>query len=281
MPAQELIQSYLAYLRKESCSKKTIKDRLRILTLMDAELPVGLDLANADELEAWLWRDGWSEGTRETYYYAFRGFFSWAAKKEILDFNPAANITPPKVPKRLPRPITDEQLTELLSRAAEPYRLWVVLASYGGLRCLDISRLHREHVNELTTTITRSKGGKARVVPTHEIIWEAVRDLPPGPITEHDPDWIAQRSAIHFGRSLRMRGVTLHRCRHWFGTMVQRLHKDLRVTQELMGHASPSTTAGYAMVAGVQTRAAIDVLPRFDVSGVAGQGPAAYLGLPR
>lgn len=264
MPSDDLIQSYVSFLRKESCSSKTIKDRLRTLTLMDKELPLGLDSANTDELEAWLWRDGWSQGTRETYFYAFSGFFRWATKKEILDFNPAAEITPPKVPRRLPRPVSDEQLAQLLARAAEPYRLWVLLAAYGGLRCLDIARLQREQINERTTTIVRSKGDKARVVPTHEIVWEAVRDLPAGPITEHDEEYIAQRAAIHFSRSLRMPGVTLHRCRHWFGTMVQRLYKDLRVTQELMGHSSPSTTAGYAMVAGEQTRAAIEALPRLD-----------------
>lgn len=267
MAAQDLIQGYISWLRKESSSTKTIKDRLRILTTMDKDLPYGLDMANTDELEAWLWREGWSEGTRETYYYAFTGFFRWAVKKEILDFDPSHEITPPRVPQRLPRPISDEELTQLLARAAAPYQLWVKLAAYGGLRCLDISRLDRERINERTITIIRSKGAKARVVPTHELVWEAVRDLPPGPITEHDADYVAQRSAIHFSRSLGMRGVTLHRCRHWFGTMVQRLYRDLRVTQELMGHADPRTTAGYAMVAGEQTRAAIDVLPRFDAAG--------------
>lgn len=265
MPANDLIQRYLAYLRKESSSPRTINDRKRILIAMDAALPYGLDTATTEELEAWLWRDGWSQGTRETYYYAFAGFYKWATNKHVLDWDPSAEITPPRVAQRLPRPVTDEQLIQLLTRAAEPYRLWAALAAYGGLRCIDIAQLQREQVTERTITILRSKGAKARVVPTHKVIWDAVRDLPPGPITERDPEWIAQRAAIHFGRSLKMPGVTLHRCRHWFGTMVQRLYKDLRVTQELMGHSSPSTTAGYAMVAGEQTRAAIDALPTLAV----------------
>jgi site-specific recombinase XerD len=68
----------------------------------------------------------------------------------------------------------------------------------------------------------------------------------------------------YFHRNLHMHGVRMHRFRHWFGTMIQRLYKDILVTQRLLGHASPATTAGYVLVAAEQTRAAVDLLPRFD-----------------
>jgi len=256
----DLIDGYAAHLRSESRSKRTIDERRATLTRLDAQLPYGLEAACADELVTWLWRDGLSQGSRETYYGAISGFFRWAAQVGILDFDPTEHISRPRVPERLPRPCTDEQLTAVLTRAAEPYRTRALLAAYGGLRCIEISRLHREHITEKLITL-RGKGDKPRLVPTHPAIWAVVEGLPAGPLTEHDARYISIRSAVYFTRSLGMPGMTIHRARHWFGTMVQRLHKDLRVTQQLMGHANPRTTAGYALVADEDAQAAVNLLP--------------------
>lgn len=267
--ATDLIEGYAAYLRSESSSKRTIDERRATLTRLNNALPYGLEAACADELTTWLWRDGLSIGSRETYYSAIAGFFRWANKAGILDFDPTELMTRPKVPTRLPRPCTDEQLTEILNRAAEPYRLWALLAAYGGLRCIEISRLHREHITAQTMTL-RGKGGKPRSVPTHPVIWDQVKQLPAGPLTEHDARFISIRTAVYFGRSLKMKGMTMHRFRHWFGTTVQRRHKDLRVTQQLMGHANPATTAGYALVADEDAQTAVNLLPSLgDVAAAA------------
>lgn len=275
--ATDLIDGYLAYLRSKSASDNTINDRRRTLTVLDRELPFGLEEASPEELVAWLWRDGLSAGSRETYYGCMAGFYRWAFEAEYFDFDPTAKVPRPKVPRRLPRPVTDEQLHTLLSDAADPYRLWCLLAAYAGLRCVEISRLHREHVNERTITIERGKGDKPRVVPTHPAIWTEVSGLHAGPITELD----AHRVSIHFvlyaNRTLAMKGVSLHRLRHWFGTNVQRKGKDLRVTQELMGHASPATTAGYALVSADDTRSAVNLLP--DV-GELSAGSSATAAVP-
>lgn len=264
MPATDLIEGYLTHLRSESCSANTIRDRRRTLTVLDAALPYGLDCATADEIKEWLWRDGLSIASRETYYGAIAGFFRWAEAEEKLDFNPASCISRPKPPNRLPRPLSDDQLRRVLTEAAEPYRTWMLIAAYSGARCIEISRLHRQHVTKETTTLW-GKGGKTRVVGTHPAMWDAVKVMPPGPVTEHDARFISIRSAVYFSRTLQMPGVTLHRGRHWFGTMIQRLYKDLRVTQQMMGHADPRTTAGYALVVGEQVMEAVAMLPRLDL----------------
>lgn len=263
MAQLDLIGDYLAYLRSESCSDRTIDERRRVLTVMHRDLPFGLYEACTDELKAWLWRDGISMSTRETYYGAFNSFYAWAVAQGILDFDPASLIKRPKPPQRLPSPVTDEQLAEALSRSGEPVLTWTKLAAYAGLRCLDIEHLHRERVTERAITVIESKGGKARIVPTHPVVWEAIRDLPPGPVTSLDARQISMRAWVYFHRTLGMRGVRMHRFRHWFGTMIQRQYKDILVTQQLLGHASPSTTAGYVLVAAEQTRAAVDLLPTF------------------
>ncbi|WP_020525815.1 tyrosine-type recombinase/integrase [Catelliglobosispora koreensis] len=273
MPS-DLIDSYSSYQRSESRSDRTIDDRKRILSTLDQELPYGIEGTSEEELRDWLWRDGLSLSSRETYYGAIADFYKWAAAEGHFEFNPVERITRPKPPQRLPRPVTDEQLTYALACAREPYLTFIKLAAYAGERCIDIAHQRRELISEQAVSIVQSKGGKARVVPTHPVIWEAVRDLPQGPVTGLDERQISISTANYFSRTLKMPGVTLHRFRHWFGTMVQRLYKDLRVTQELMGHADPRTTAGYALVAAEQTRAAIDLLPDFSAA-LAAAGLAA------
>lgn len=263
--AQEFIEGYITHLRSKSAADRTMNDRRSILTRADQELPYGLKGACEDELRAWLWRDGWSIGTRETYYGALNGFYTWAAKTGRCDFSPMDEIPRPVPPKRLPRPCTNEQLADALAHARNPYRLWALLAAYAGLRCIDISRLHREHITEQEIRVVRSKGGKTRSIPTHPLIWATVKDLPPGPITEHDAKHISIYSALHFGRHLKMRGIALHRFRHWFGTTVQRLNKDILVTQQLLGHEDPASTAGYALVADEQKTAAVGLLPNLAI----------------
>lgn len=260
MPPTKLIDGYAAHLRSETRSRRTIGDRRRVLTVLDQDLPHGLEMACADELIEWLWRDGLSIGSRETYYGAIAGFYTWAYKAGILDYNPTEYMTRPRVPNRMPRPCTDDELRAILARAVEPFNTWALIAAYGGLRCIEISRLRREQITQQSMMLL-GKGTKLRPVPTHPAIWERVRELPPGPITEYDERWISIRTAVYFRRSLKMPGMSLHRLRHWFGTNVQRLHRDLRVTQQLMGHADPRTTAGYALVADEDARAAVNLLP--------------------
>lgn len=263
----DLIEGYLAHLRSKSAAKRTIESRRSTLARLHEDLPWGLDGANEDELTVWLWQDGWMLSTRDTYFSAMAGFYRWAAKKGHFDFDPTAEMARPKPPRRIPRPCTDEQLQTILARSWEPYLLWSLLAAYEGLRCCEISRLHREHVTEQTLYVHSGKGGKPGVVPTHPVVWDAIKDLPEGPITDRDEHYVSVCTAHHYRRRLGL-NISLHRLRHWFGTNIQKRYKDLRVTQEMMRHDHPSSTAGYTEVTSEQKSIAINLLPVFDVGGV-------------
>lgn len=58
----------------------------------------------------------------------------------------------------VPRPVTDEQLSRILTEAPEPIRTWCLLAAYQGLRCVEISRLDREHITDENLFVVRGKG---------------------------------------------------------------------------------------------------------------------------
>lgn len=267
----DLITEFADWLHDCGRSPRTITARVEILRRIDRDLPYGLVTATTDELRGWLYRDYWSPGTRETYYGAIRAFFTWATgggrpDMAVIDYDPSEALPKPATPRRIPRPVTDDQLRRILTEAAQPYRLWATLAAYAGLRCIEISRLDRGDITAESIRVL-GKGNKPGVVPTHPIIWAAVRDLPLGPIAYDDHGqpagarWVSIRSALHFRRQLGMPGVSLHRLRHWYGTSTYRATRDIRVTQELMRHASPATTAGYTLVSDEERTAAIHALP--------------------
>jgi integrase len=265
----QLLPEYLEWLRVCGRSSRTIEARREILTRIDDDLPQGLDLATADELRAWVYRDDWTPGTRETYYGAVRSFFVWATDPHSpqVDFDPTAMLPRPSVPRRLPRPITDSQLLVILTNAADPFLTYSTLAAYAGLRCCEIAQLDREDIDERSILIRRGKGGRPGVVPTHDAIWRQVRDKPAGPIAVDDTghragaNWVSIRTALYFRRKLDLPGVGLHRLRHWFGTTVYRRTKDIRTTQELLRHQSPATTAGYTLISDEERAHAVATLP--------------------
>lgn len=267
----ELIDAYLEHMRRASCTEKTLDDREEILLRLNRTLPYGVGQVSREELSTWLYRDDWSQNTRATYYHALKSFYEWAADPAdpwITD-NPMASMEPVSRPKGMARPVTDEELKTILTRAAEPYRTWAIIAAYQGLRCVEISRLDREHVTERNLFIVRGKGDRPRVHDTDPAVWAALKGLPSGAIARvpsgerATPGQVSIRSALYFQRNLKLAGVSMHRLRHWLGTTVQREYRDIRVTQAVLGHVSLSSTQIYTDATDEQQRAARATLPRF------------------
>lgn len=261
--ALDLIETYLAALRESGCTDDTIKTYKWILNKAHRGLEFGLDEACEAELRAWLWRDGLRPSSRATYYGALTGFFRHFAGTGEFDFDPMAAIPRPKVPPGLPRVAKDAEVQIVLTQAAEPYRTWGKLAAYEGLRCVEVERLDREHITAQTTTVHEGKGSKPRRIPTHPIVWEAVRDLPSGPITDLDREGISNRfkkACVRMG----VPGLSMHRLRGWFCTKGYGATKDLRAMQKAMGHANPATTVLYIDTPDDDVAAAVNGLPTFD-----------------
>ncbi len=260
----DLIGPHLAHLRAAGMSPQTIRGRERVLRCLAQQLPHGLDLASTEELELWLGHEGWAPKTRETYWSHMVGFYRWATggHTQRLDWNPAEDIRRPRAPGGLPRPVTDAQLRHALDELDRPWYRAVLLAAAVGMRASEVARADREDVTEERVLIL-GKGGKTRSVPTDPMVWAEVRD-DSGPLFLYrghqlDGDTLSERTSRMLTK-IGLADVTLHRFRHWFGTVVQREYRDLRVTQELMGHASPATTAGYAALTDGQRRTAVAAL---------------------
>lgn len=276
IPAQpremELIDAYLEHMRRAGSTEMTLAKRGEILNRLNRELPYGIGQTNTEELSVWLYRDEWSTNTKATYWRAIRSFYSWAAspKDPWLNGDPTEEMDKVDTLRGVPRPVTDEQLARILTEAAEPIRTWAKIAAYQGLRCIEISRCDREHITREHFYVVRGKGDKPRVHDTDPDVWEAVKDLPKGPLAIGENGErltsfeVSCQAAHYFRRQMGMPGVSLHRLRHWLGVNVQKRYRDIRVTQAVLGHVSLSSTQIYTMGDEEQQRAARATLPRFD-----------------
>ena len=258
----DLIAQFAAHMAAGGKARTTIRDRTDLLRRVDTDLPMGLEAATVEELAAWLAREEWSTATKRAYYWHIRGFFRWACdpNRPLLDWDPSASLAKPSAPVGVPKPVTDDELRTALTATGEPWDLLVMLAAYAGLRCCELATIRREHITVEHITI-RGKGGKERSVPTLPLVWERVRDLPRGRLgPRDDAHWISHTAIRRFER-IGLVDVTMHRFRHWFGSMLLAGGADLLTVSKLLGHANTATTAVYCLITDGQRRSAVATLP--------------------
>jgi integrase/recombinase XerC len=261
------VENFVNHLRTCSVPPRTIETYGDLLRRVDRDLLLGLARSTTEEIATAAFITSRGPSSRALYRAAIRAFFRWACDpvNPLLDFNPAEFLPRQKVPKRRPRPTTSDALTDILARAEAPYRQWFLLAAYAGMRCCEVSAADRRHMDRERIWI-RGKGGRERVVPTHPLIWQWVETLPPGRLVAQKGQDVDRRYVSRYGnRYLDRLGhpdITMHRLRHWFATYVHRAAGgDIRITQELIGHGSPATTAAYVAVAEDMMTNAVRGLP--------------------
>jgi len=271
----DLIAEYERHLRRLDRSPKTVAFYIRVLRQADRDLPMGLCSATTEELEDWLFtpspnrRGGPQRGktTRSHYSRILRGFGKWATnpKRPRLDFDATADLPDIKPAKAKSKPTREDALTQLL--AQDEHRLWFLLAAYAGLRCIEISRLDRSDVTQERIWL-HGKGDKERYVPTHPLIWEAIKDLPAGPIAvDHDgvtrltEDQVSHRGNHRISRTVGPRVTSMHKLRHRFATQSYEATQDLVAVQELLGHSAIDMTRKYVDTNHDRMAAAVASLP--------------------
>jgi integrase len=239
---------------------------------MRAEHEIGeLTKATESKLTKWLANPDWSTSTRATYWGHLHSYLVWALKAEIIAKDPMMNLPRPKVPKRSPRPASIEAYGRIMAAGERRWQIAVTLARYAGLRASEIARAQREDVDDRQIRV-RGKGGRVDVLPTHAEVWKLVEDAPPGHLVlsasggPYKPAGISHAFGV-YARGLGLpRPLGLHMFRHLYGTRLL-MDRDiggaganLRITQELMRHASPATTAVYTQVTDEERYRAISAL---------------------
>jgi len=222
-------------------------------------------------------RRGLSKRTMSRMLSAVRSFYGFLHAEERVESNPARAIGTPKVPKYLPGYLDRTQVEKLFEHAqtrAQAGEFTAVrdlamleLFYSTGIRLSELRGLSRRDVDLLSQQVkVKGKGRKERIVPVGDTAqlalrnYEAKRDEL---IHLRGPE--ADRTAFFLGRTgkrLTVRavqnamkgllepfneasGLSTHSLRHTFATHLLDAGADLRAVQELLGHASISTTQIY------------------------------------
>ena len=204
---------------------------------------------------------------------ALRSFFRWLEAEELLRNRAILQVTMPKVPRSLPRPLTEIKAKDIVEARTETDLDWVaardnavLLLLYGaGLRiseALSILVSERPKPNRNTIRII-GKGNKERLVPVLPITIDAIEayvELCPYPLEPEDPLFVGVKGGPLSPRIIQLavaklretlglpHNATPHTLRHSFATHLLSAGADLRQIQELLGHASLSTTQSYTEV---------------------------------
>lgn len=203
---------------------------------------------------------------------SLRSFFGWLNKNNILCNSAIASISTPRQPKNLPKAMDLEDILQLIDTISSNPKAeaWVNLRDkavltllYGcGLRISEALSLNAEDFYNNNFLRIRGKGNKERIVPLLPAVLEAVRAyaaacpfhinsgaLFVGVRGERLLPRIVQRLLEKARLELNLPdSVTPHALRHSFATHLLAAGTDLRSIQELLGHASLSTTQRYTKV---------------------------------
>ena len=230
-------------------------------------------------IRSWLADTLASGGARSTiarHTAAIRNFTAWAVREQILANDPAAALTSPRADQRLPTPLDESEACTLINLAraeavdgsAAQMRAWAILElTYAcGLRVSEVCALNVSSLNrEALTVRVLGKGKKERVVPYGPPAREALDHW----LVRGRPQLVTQssgealflgdrggridprvvRSMVHrMATKAGVHDVAPHGLRHSTATHLLQGGADLRAVQEMLGHASLSTTQRYTHV---------------------------------
>jgi integrase/recombinase XerC len=222
-----------------------------------------------------LYEKGLSKTSVARALAAVRSLYRWLAQEGVVEQNPVALVSTPKLPKKLPRVPTMEEMSSVLDGempelASFPKRDRLMLELlYGcGIRNSELVGINIDDVHQSAEAILiRGKGKKERYVPFGENVKSAMksyllaRQMVLSEQRKHTPALLINRrggrlTTRSVGRIIKRIAVAKglspdvhpHTLRHAFGTHMLEEGADLRAIQEMLGHERLSTTQRYTQL---------------------------------
>lgn len=269
-PDKRIIHLHADWLRRTGATERTVFHRRENLRRLAERLPCPLLDATPALLDDWQSALTVCTASIATYTNHVCGFFRWALDNEHVTADPSTRLPRPKVPTGVARPIPERDIRVALGCATEPLRTWLLLATFMGLRAMEIAQIRHEDLTETGGRLLLAgvgKGTRAYRLPVPLTIEPDIRahmQRQRGPLwlTEHGRPLTAgyvTNAASRFFRTIGMT-YTLHQARHTFGTTFYRATRDLLLTQDVMRHRSPNSTRRYVETTRDEATAAMDQL---------------------
>ena len=266
------LRGYLEHLSNERrLSRHTVENYARDITAL-LELAGGtklqqLEVHHARRYVAQLHARGLDGRSLARMLSAWRGFFNYLVRDHGFVNNPCVGIRAPRAAKRLPHALSPDEANRLMAIEGDDDlavrdRAVLELFYSSGLRLSELTGLAPGdiHSGDATVRVT-GKGNKTRIVPVGSRALDALRRWLDrrGAIADADPNalFVSPNGKRLTGRVIQLRmkqwaiklgvntNVHPHVLRHSFASHVLQSSGDLRAVQEMLGHASISTTQVY------------------------------------
>jgi len=273
------VSDFLRHLRERNASPHTVKaysgDLANFAAYAGSRGWKQIDHIAIRGFLSQLYEKGLSKTSVARSLAAVRSLYRWLAQEGVVDQNPAKLVATPRLPKKLPRVPTIEEMNSVLDgkmpeAAAFPERDRLMLELlYGcGIRNSELTGINLDDIRlSAEAILIRGKGKKERYVPfgdsaknaltaylpaRHATLGEARRNTPAllinrrgGRLTTRSVGRIIKKIAVAKGLSP---DVHPHTLRHAFGAHMLEEGADLRAIQELLGHERLATTQRYTQL---------------------------------
>ncbi len=280
-PVEKGVADFLRSLTERNASANTVlaytKDLRNFVAYVDGERDwSAIDHVRIRGFLSSLYEKGLSKTSVARNLAALRSLFKWLAREGVVQQNPAALVSTPKLPKKLPRVPTIEEMNTVFegpmpedaASFPERERLMFELLYGCGIRNSELIGINLDDIR-LTNEIIliRGKGKKQRYVPFGDAVKAALAAYLPerqkllaarrktsrallvnmrgGRLTTRSVGRIVKQIAVARGLSP---DVHPHTLRHAFGAHMLEEGADLRAIQELLGHERLSTTQRYTQL---------------------------------
>lgn len=280
---EDLLQEFLVYLESvRTLSSNTVvaykNDLFHMAQYIGKETDVSLIKTEQLRLSiAALSRQNLSNVSINRYIASVRSFFAYCRKFGYIEINPALELKTVKVPKRIPRFLTVPEIDELCSMPQKNELLWATrdkaifeMLYSSGCRVGEIVNLSFfDFTSDFSSAIVRGKGNKERRVyfeaDSKKALFEYIEDRKKR-FSENPAEMRSKKVFVNQkGEPLTTNGIRFvlfrytgiegtnhhvspHAFRHTFATHMIGNGADVRVVQEMLGHASISTTQRYTHI---------------------------------
>src|SRR6185437_12118133 len=268
---EKTITQFLRVLRARNASPHTInayrKDLAGFAAHMGEARWEKIDHVEIRGFLSRLYERGLSKTSVARSLAAVRSIYRWMAREGMVEQNPAKLVATPRLPQKLPRVPTIEEMNTVLDgdlpetvTFPERDRLLLELLYGCGIRNSELVGINLDDVHPQTEAVlVRGKGKKERYVPFNPAVATALQTYLPArrlvvlKAGKSTPALLVNRrggrivKAIAVAKGLSP-DVHPHTLRHAFGTHMLQEGADLRAIQELLGHERLSTTQRYTQV---------------------------------
>ncbi len=277
---KNLLKNFETYLSKErNFSIHTIRaytnDIFNFIIWLDNTDPLKINTKTVGEFVHFIQKMNFSRKTIARKIAGIKSFYTFLYNEEIITYNPIDGVIVPKMQKKLPQFLTEKEIENILTNikieTPSGYRNRVILELLWvtGMRISELSNLNYENLNLEQNEITVfGKGAKERIVlipeKTKNLLKNYINNVsnlvsnaphtPESPLFTNYNGYRLQNQSIR--KALKEvvnkielpKRVTPHVFRHSFATKMLEKGADLRIVQELLGHASIANTQIYTHV---------------------------------